>query len=189
MHPRIHNHVFLGLVLAFVIGFASQSSPLQAQTACVRDSDCGNGSFCQFTAGTCPKKNSGAMGACVAIPQNCTQQYDPVCGCDNKTYSNDCVRQMAGVSLQHTGACGSGTASAQVGQTCGGFGGLQCAAGEGCLYPSGQCNQPDLAGSCIAVQDPCPTGGPQICGCDGNTYANKCEIAKAGVRPAHNGKC
>lgn len=111
MHPRIHNHLFLGLVLAFVIGFAAQSAPLQAQTACVRDSDCGSGSFCEFAAGTCPKRNSGAMGTCVVIPQGCTQQYDPVCGCDNKTYGNDCMRQMAGVSLKSTGACGGGGAA------------------------------------------------------------------------------
>src|SRR6201986_256207 len=72
----------------------------------------------------------------------------------------------------------AGAASAQTGQTCGGIGGLQCPSGQGCLYPSGKCNQPDLAGTCIVVQDPCPSGGPQICGCDGTTYANKCEIAK-----------
>ncbi|MES1244229.1 MAG: Kazal-type serine protease inhibitor domain-containing protein [Acidobacteriota bacterium] len=83
----------------------------------------------------------------------------------------------------------AGAASAQSGQTCGGIGGLQCPAGQGCLYPSGKCNQPDLAGTCIAVQDPCPSGGPQICGCDGTTYANRCAIATAGVRPDHNGPC
>jgi len=107
MHPRIHNPVFLGLVLTFVLGFAALSTPLHAE-----------------------------------------------------------------------------------GQTCGGIGGLQCPAGEGCLYPTGQCTQPDLAGKCVVVPEDCSTTtGPQICGCDGKTYANQCEIAKASVAPDHNGKC
>jgi hypothetical protein len=105
MHPRTHSPVFLGLALAFAIVFAAQSAPLQAQAAtCVKNADCGEGSYCQFEPGTCPQPGA-AKGSCVATPENCTQQDDPVCGCDNKTYTNDCVRQMAGVSLKSPGAC------------------------------------------------------------------------------------
>ncbi|MFN2438290.1 MAG: Kazal-type serine protease inhibitor family protein [Chitinophagaceae bacterium] len=35
----------------------------------------------------------------------CTMQYDPVCGCDNKTYSNDCVARCAGVKSWKKGEC------------------------------------------------------------------------------------
>ncbi|MEA2562015.1 MAG: hypothetical protein QOH06_3519 [Acidobacteriota bacterium] len=80
----------------------------------------------------------------------------------------------------------AGSAAAQ---TCGGIGALKCPAGQGCLFPAGQCNAPDLAGTCIAVPETCPKQGPPICGCNGQTYANECEIAKAGVRPDRNGDC
>lgn len=83
----------------------------------------------------------------------------------------------------------SSYAEAKAGQTCGGIAGLKCPAGEACRYPINQCNVADLAGTCVKVKSPCPSGGAKVCGCDGTTYANECELLTAGVREAHKGAC
>jgi hypothetical protein len=64
---------------------------------------CDAGLFCQNKPGTCSIID--ISGTCARVPKFCTRIYRPVCGCDHKTYSNDCERQAAMVSKLHDGKC------------------------------------------------------------------------------------
>ena len=81
------------------------------------------------------------------------------------------------------------TKASTKGQTCGGIAGLRCPEGQACRYPTNQCNVADLSGTCTKVKSPCPSGGAKVCGCDGKTYNNLCELLTASVREASKGAC
>jgi len=72
----------------------------------IHPQECNPGLFCQRKAGQCFIFD--IPGTCARKPRFCPQITGPklvVCGCDGKTYGNDCMRQQAGVSLSHKGKC------------------------------------------------------------------------------------
>jgi hypothetical protein len=161
---------------------------------------CATGQFCDLkTEGS--SCSSATSGACAEMPSICTRDFRPVCGCDNKTYSNDCARKAAGVSLSKLGACEEVTTkpgkeplpgSALEGAMCGGIAGFRCEAGLFCEVTEKDgltCNTSDRAGICAVKPDLCTFDFRPVCGCDGKTYSNDCTRKAAGVARSAEGAC
>ena len=64
---------------------------------------CAAGQYCKSSAGLCY-----GPGACEAKPQMCNNMYSPVCGCNGKTFGNDCEAASTGQNVLAKGECVTG---------------------------------------------------------------------------------
>lgn len=142
---------------------------------CTANGQCKGKQYCAKAAGDCKGK-----GECKARPDVCTEIYKPVCGCNHKTYSNECVAAAAGVNVASEGACKYG----ETVKTC--KTNKQCPAGDYCAKDTGKC---DEEGVCAQRPQICPLVVAPVCGCDNKTYNNGCMAHRAGVNIKHDGKC
>jgi hypothetical protein len=144
-------------------------------TRCVTSGDCASGYYCSMTA-------CGAQtGTCTLPPVVCDPTESPVCGCDNITYFNDCLRQSNGAAASTDGPCMTSPL------LCGGPANAGCPAPALCAQlglSHGPCD--DVPGTCWVVPAHCPSTPPpdlwDSCDPEGSQCLDTCSaITKGGA--------
>lgn len=164
-------HLALGVALGMGLAWMGASASQPGGGACNQNGDCPPGHYCQKAAGDCD-----GPGACVEKPLACVPVIAPVCGCDGVTYMNACEAAKVGANVKHLGACVPGACSDNG----------DCLAVSYCKKAVGDC---DGNGVCAERPENCPAVFAPVCGCNGVTYMNACEAAKAGINVAAEGAC
>jgi len=82
-------------------GTAAPAAPAGGGPSCTTNKQCHDTKmYCARPNGHCKGK-----GECTAKPDVCPDVVAPVCGCNGKTYNNECTAHRAGVNVRHDGKC------------------------------------------------------------------------------------
>jgi|HubBroStandDraft_4_1064222.scaffolds.fasta_scaffold294753_2 hypothetical protein len=103
MRRRIAVLALLSLHASLQSGTAASAARLGERCGGMAGPRCDEGLWCEKPPGTCYL--SDLPGTCAKASEICAQIYDPVCGCDGRTYGNDCERRFRSIQLRHRGRC------------------------------------------------------------------------------------
>ncbi len=97
--------ICLALTFVLLTGLLSAAGAAALGKMCggIAGITCNDGLWCELQAGQCG--GADISGTCVRIPKFCPRIVMPVCGCNGKTYNNDCERVQAKAQKAHNGPC------------------------------------------------------------------------------------
>lgn len=168
-----------GVMVAYA-GTCGEDGALKGeQCGGIRGLECAPGLYCKPDASL----GCGVMdahGTCIEL-EACGDEESPVCGCDGKTYKNECSADHAGVTIESHVPCGE--SEAPLNKRCDGqFVAGECGPNHYCDYDSSDfCGLELQKAVCKPRPGQCPNTVEPVCGCDNRTYQNLCEAQKAGV--------
>lgn len=154
--------------------------PCQESRLCGRrlDRSCPPAAFCDLTLGSCGDVE--AIGLCEDTSMCNAVVFDPVCGCEGRTFDNDCLRMRAGSAKAFDGPCDPLDLACEGDEDCG--------AGQFCDLEGGTCDEAST-GSCAGSPGACGDEDDPVCGCDGVTYTNDCHRRRARTPLDRPGRC
>lgn len=136
-------------------------------TSCGSDADCPNEFVC--SDGICEEFGNDDIG----FDCDCDTVYEPICGTDGITYGNACEAACVGVNVWYEDECAepAGPDECRNDSDC----------GEDMVCINGYCS--------LAAECDCPDYLNPVCGVDGQTYPNRCQMECYGVELSSEGAC